>query len=374
MGRPISQETKDKISAAHRARPKMYPSPVCDPLIGCKARVNNHCCVWASCSLCGNERWVRAKRGGIPSAVICRSCTTDETRHKHRLRELGKKHSPERIAANSRARQGKKLSQETKRKIGAASKGRILTQYTRDKVSIAHKKLWSDPKFREESVRRIQAGIPRTPQATTRRSAATSAAMKRRWADHIPIRESRMTIRELKRCDAGEVGDKILAYPSVPMTKLTCEACGIALWVRLEKGKPRNTLCSSCAGKEMRVRHSEIFELAKSKWKESMKGSIHMRPNKAEFVLLGILNSLSPESWAFVGDWSMILAGKNPDFVNTNGKKQIIELFGDYWHKGEDETGRIDLFRRFGYETLVVWERELKDISSLTTKLREFVL
>ena len=68
----------------------------------------------------------------------------------------------------------------------------------------------------------------------------------------------------------------------------------------------------------------------------------------------------------------MILSGKIPDFVNVNGKKKLIELYGDYWHRNDNPQDRINLFKKFGWDTLVVWEKELKDEILLKEKILEF--
>jgi len=76
----------------------------------------------------------------------------------------------------------------------------------------------------------------------------------------------------------------------------------------------------------------------------------------------------------------MILGGKGLDFVNVNGQKKIIEMFGTYWHgekrtgriKKEEEQQRIDLFAQYGYQTLIIWQHELKNVNSLRTKLVNF--
>jgi len=101
-------------------------------------------------------------------------------------------------------------------------------------------------------------------------------------------------------------------------------------------------------------------------------------PNKPEKLLLELLQKLFPNEWKYVGCGDFFVAGtnKNPDFVHVNQKK-IIEHFGDFWH-GEGKTGipneqheqeRIDLFIKYGYQTLIIWEHELKDIDVLIEKL-----
>lgn len=100
--------------------------------------------------------------------------------------------------------------------------------------------------------------------------------------------------------------------------------------------------------------------------------SNHITPNKPEKFLTNLLNQVLPNEYKFVGDGQFIVAGKCPDFVNINGQKKLIELYGDYWHKNEDPKNRINLFKKYGFSTLVVWEKELKDLSSLRDKLVQF--
>lgn len=98
----------------------------------------------------------------------------------------------------------------------------------------------------------------------------------------------------------------------------------------------------------------------------------NVKQNKAEKRLESILNQLHPNEWKFVGDGQLIISGKCPDFVNVNGQKKIIELFGNYWHKGENSQDRIDVFTPFGYQTLVIWEHELKNITRVKFRIHKF--
>jgi len=94
-------------------------------------------------------------------------------------------------------------------------------------------------------------------------------------------------------------------------------------------------------------------------------------PNKAEKILYSLIDSLCPSQWEYTGNFSFTLGGKSPDFLNKD-TKQLIELFGDYWHKNDVPNDRINFFKKFGYDCLVVWEHELKDIEILKEKLRLF--
>jgi len=95
-------------------------------------------------------------------------------------------------------------------------------------------------------------------------------------------------------------------------------------------------------------------------------------PNKPETRLMNLIEGMFPGHYKYTGDFSFMINGKNPDFVNINGQKKCIELYGNYWHRNDDPQDRIDIFKPYGWDTLVVWERELKDLESLMAKLKQF--
>jgi len=100
--------------------------------------------------------------------------------------------------------------------------------------------------------------------------------------------------------------------------------------------------------------------------------AVNAKPNLTELHLQFLLDQYFPSEWKFVGDGEVIIGGKLPDYININGKKQIIELFGTYWHDIFDVAIRIDHFRQCGFRTLVVWEDELKNEVKLIRKIKSF--
>ncbi len=129
------------------------------------------------------------------------------------------------------------------------------------------------------------------------------------------------------------------------------------------------------------INKPEVLEVKRKKstalWKndeyiKKIQASFHCKPNKPETAILNLLNDLYPNEWKYTGDFSFVINGKSPDFVNCNGKKLIIEMFGDYWHKGESAKDREDVFKPFGYETLVIWESELKNIDAVKSRIQSF--
>ena len=96
------------------------------------------------------------------------------------------------------------------------------------------------------------------------------------------------------------------------------------------------------------------------------------RPNKPEEKILSIVNEVCPGEYKYTGDGKFAIYGLYPDFTNCNGQKKIIEHFGDYWHREQDPQDRINKFKEFGYDCLIIWEHELRDAVAVTAKIREF--
>jgi G:T-mismatch repair DNA endonuclease (very short patch repair protein) len=96
------------------------------------------------------------------------------------------------------------------------------------------------------------------------------------------------------------------------------------------------------------------------------------KENLLEKELHELLKKSYPKEWSFVGDGSYLIGEKKPDFINKK-KKLIIEVFGDFWHCGENPSERIEYFKRFGYNTMIIWEHEFKNENKIKSRLKEFI-
>ncbi|HDZ15647.1 hypothetical protein LCGC14_0570260 [marine sediment metagenome] len=86
-----------------------------------------------------------------------------------------------------------------------------------------------------------------------------------------------------------------------------------------------------------------------------------LKPNKLELKFEDFLNELFPNEYKYVGDFDTFIGGKCPDFMNVNGQKKLIEVYGDYWHRNDDPQDRIDHFKKYGFDCLVIWESEYQN-------------
>lgn len=100
-----------------------------------------------------------------------------------------------------------------------------------------------------------------------------------------------------------------------------------------------------------------------------LRGHYFTKPTKPERTLIKIIKKYNLP-FKYVGNGEFVLGGKCPDFLNTDGKKQLIELFGTYWHDIFDIARRKDHFKQYGFETLIIWEDELKNKDRVIHKLK----
>lgn len=136
----------------------------------------------------------------------------------------------------------------------------------------------------------------------------------------------------------------------------------------------RSNIDKALRRKDVREKHSMDICLA---YKRGAYAHLSCgRMNNAESKLSYVLRSYYPGEWRYNGDGRVIIvAGKcMPDFVNVNGKKCVIELFGTHWHDKPDEFRRKRLLKKYGYDTLIIWERDLYyKREALLKRLRKFM-
>ena len=134
------------------------------------------------------------------------------------------------------------------------------------------------------------------------------------------------------------------------------------------------------------VRVSKDTEFKKG-WQYTEKGreiikkrlkTLRTKTSKPELKVKELLESLELP-YEHVGGGQLIIGSKNPDFVRIDGEKCIIEVFGTYWHDPEvckywhqTEEGTKNYYGAYGYEVLVIWEDEVKDLEKLSKKILTF--
>lgn len=159
---------------------------------------------------------------------------------------------------------------------------------------------------------------------------------------------------------------KALARQNDTRIEKECKICGEKFLA------PKSKNQKYCSQKCMEVAHQQRFiddEEFVSNWAKNLKS-----PNKLETLF----NENTPYPIKFTGDgkvWITFSDGKlkNPDFV-VDGTTKVIEIHGDYWHKGEDTNDLLDSYKEVGYDCLVLWETEIKtDLIGSLLKVIKFI-
>ncbi len=137
--------------------------------------------------------------------------------------------------------------------------------------------------------------------------------------------------------------------------------------VREQMSNTRQQIGSSYITDELRLRRSEGM---KRVWKdpEQRKQRTISRARSTRYACsaqeLALVPLMSERGFQHTGDGKFFVTGKDghirvPDFVNR-AERKIFELWGDYWHRGENPQELVEWYRQAGWEAEVRWISELQ--------------
>ncbi len=271
----------------------------------------------------------------------------------------------------SKAQKGKKkgpLSEETKRKISESQKG--------------DKGYWYGKKMPLEHRKKISEGNKgKTVSLESRRKLSKSLKGKyvgeksHNFGKSLPL-ETKQKISISRKKRFKEKGFLNTVETKKKISKSLKEYYKTHPGTMTGRASPNKGIPLSLERKR------KLSIIAKKRWLnkeyvEKLRKSMKLKPNNKEKILINLFKEHKLD-YRFVGDLSFIIERKNPDFVNCNGQKKIIELFGDYWHNNpktkyhQTETGTKEHYAKYGWKTLVIWEKELKDLDGVLEKVMRF--
>jgi len=114
------------------------------------------------------------------------------------------------------------------------------------------------------------------------------------------------------------------------------------------------------------------------KYSDDLKMKILKATSKRPTNPENVFNEMTPKAVRYTGNrawWRTLPNGKNknPDFKIT-GQNKVIEIFGDYWHKGQNPQELIDLYKQAGLDCLVFWEHEVyNNQEQILEKVNQFI-
>lgn len=111
----------------------------------------------------------------------------------------------------------------------------------------------------------------------------------------------------------------------------------------------------------------------------------HATPTAPELKIMDLLDTMYPNEREWVGN-RVTVGYSKPDFKHRMGRNLLILEHGIYWHlwkarqehpelgltKQKVEDTDIAFYRQYGYDTLIIWEDELKQSGQVEAKIRRF--
>lgn len=97
--------------------------------------------------------------------------------------------------------------------------------------------------------------------------------------------------------------------------------------------------------------------------------SLVKKPNAPEQIIIDIIAKHNLP-YKYTGNGDFILGGKCPDFINTNGKKEVIEVFGRVFHSPlftfrknmpyhQTYEGTIAHYNKYGFKCRIFWDTDV---------------
>jgi len=230
---------------------------------------------------------------------------------------------------------GYRHTKEAKQKISKARKRHPVSIEVREKIRQARLKDWCNPEYREKQIKlRSEYQITEETKLKIRRTKAKNQ-----------YRHSAETKAKISLSLLGNT--RTLGYKTTEKTKKILS--------------------------EISRRHMQDPEFKNRVIRATIKAN-RKRPTNPEMKVLEAVEKYSLPYRYNGNNAGFVLAGCCPDFVNINGDKIVIEVWGDYWHRNDNPADRISRFAKYGFGTLILWESHIKESSleELAQEIKSF--
>ena len=153
-------------------------------------------------------------------------------------------------------------------------------------------------------------------------------------------------------------------------SKLQSKNIGKVRGTEKSRNKTRDQMIKRWESVEWRAHFSEVMKSKPRSWHENrLKASwAGRKPTSIEKKVQYIIEKYNLP-YRYTGNGEFWIGGHNPDFVNINGEKTLIEVNGCFFHKcpvcnlanAIDVTGdRFNVYEKYGWKSIVIWGHELK--------------
>lgn len=282
-------------------------------------------------------------------------------------------------------KKGSHHTPEAKRKIAAANTRERYTKERAAKISLTH----TGKKLTAEHIKATSDGIKlwwknRTKEDIDKFKNNLSIAIKGRRPSQKTINASilaktgtKHTIETRKKMSSARLGYKPLKESILKGIATRKKLTDDRGYYFTEETKRRIGMKNSINMKN-KFKNKEFAE----KHIKALIKAACQRPNKFETACGIFLNALLPNEFKYVGDGSVLINYKSPDFI-SNKRKLIVLCNGIYWHllrygfkdtdinKENIEMKESSPFLRDGYDVMFIWENVKTTIGSMKIIFKE---
>jgi hypothetical protein len=145
--------------------------------------------------------------------------------------------------------------------------------------------------------------------------------------------------------------------------------------IPFNKGKKLEVIVGEKRAKEIKTNQSKVMRQVLAQHFPKILESLWHRPTSYEQKIIDLCEE-NQLPFKYVGDGTLLINYKNPDFIHSNGKKLLIEVYEEYWHPENYEEKRQGYFSKFGYEILFISGKELNEVNwkeICLNKINEFL-
>lgn len=273
---------------------------------------------------------------------------------------------------------GSHHSKESNEKNRLAHSGKVLSIEHRRKLSVASKRAGASVEVNEKRRQSVRAFY----------ASSEAVSLRKKWSeerkDNQNAKGYKHTEDAKRRMSKHRLGQQHMLghrQSDEAKAKVSLATKGIANPMYGKKHPPEicEKLSNICKERwdnwSEEERHNKLVQLGR-----------HISPTQPELKIMAILDILYPNEWAWVGN-KVTVGESKPDFKHTNGRNLLILEHGIYWHlwkhqrehpdwgltKEKVENTDIAFYRQYGYDTLIIWEDELKAPEAVKAKIKEFV-
>ena len=109
-------------------------------------------------------------------------------------------------------------------------------------------------------------------------------------------------------------------------------------------------------------------------WENYIKG-MNMKPNKPEKFFINLLEEHFHGEFGYNGDYRLKTRIDRliPDFVHLKGKRKVIDILGTHWHTENEFHKRNERYKKYGFDSLILWENELNNVEVLKERIKTFI-